>query len=304
MDDSVQPLFPVPSCAVFGRRRSTSKPLPDTVRAYSGPLPLRDAAEVLVDRLIVTGKFKEIANAPKPVEAVFSGGSAYREAFRDGATLYPRMLCFVERKSFGRLGVDPTAPLVMSRRGTQDKKPWKSRPSLENQVEVEFLRPILLGESILPYRIFQSFEAVIPATNAGEVVDSKAALDRGFDRFAEWMRKAEAAWDAHRSAEMSLHEQWNYYGKLASQFPIPSLRIVYAKAGTLAAACIVCDRRTAIDHKLYWSAPADLAEARYLSAVLNSETARFRAAAYQSRGQFGARDRQGDVQPPDSSVRR
>jgi hypothetical protein len=116
MDDSVHPLFPVPSCAVFGRRRATSKPLPETVRAYSGPLPLRDAAEVLVDRLIATGKFKEIGNAPKPVEAVFSGGSAYREAFRDGATLYPRMLCFVERKSFGRLGVDPTAPLVMSRR--------------------------------------------------------------------------------------------------------------------------------------------------------------------------------------------
>ena len=104
------------------------------------------------------------------------------------------------------------------------------------------------------------------------------------------MRKAEAVWDAYRATELSLHEQWNYYGKLASQFPIPALRIVYAKAGTLAAACIVRDRRAVIDHKLYWSMPADLAEARYLSAVFNSETARSRAAAYQSRGQFGARD--------------
>jgi hypothetical protein len=33
-----------------------------------------------------------------------------------------------------------------------------------------------------------------------------------------------------------------------------------------------------------------LTEGRYLSAVLNSETARERAAAYQSRGQWGARD--------------
>jgi hypothetical protein len=37
-------------------------------------------------------------------------------------------------------------------------------------------------------------------------------------------------------------------------------------------------------------APARLAQARYLLAVLNSETARSRTAAYQSRGQFGARD--------------
>ena len=36
MDDDVQPLFPVPSCVVFGRRRATAKALPDTVRAYSG----------------------------------------------------------------------------------------------------------------------------------------------------------------------------------------------------------------------------------------------------------------------------
>jgi hypothetical protein len=35
MDDSVQPLFPVPSCAVFGRRRATSEPMSERVRAYS-----------------------------------------------------------------------------------------------------------------------------------------------------------------------------------------------------------------------------------------------------------------------------
>jgi hypothetical protein len=104
MDDSVQPLFPVPPCAVFGRRRATSKPMPETVRAFSGDLPLRDAPEALVDRLIADGKFKVTENAPKPAAAVSSGGSAHRKAFRNGATLFPRILCFVERKTFGRLG--------------------------------------------------------------------------------------------------------------------------------------------------------------------------------------------------------
>jgi transposase len=45
-----------------------------------------------------------------------------------------------------------------------------------------------------------------------------------------------------------------------------------------------------IEHKLYWSSFAAENEALYLAAVLNSETARSRTAALQSRGQWGARD--------------
>src|SRR6185312_10052550 len=53
MDDSVQPLFPVPSCVVFGRRRATSQPMPDKVRfAFSGELPYRDASEKLADEVL------------------------------------------------------------------------------------------------------------------------------------------------------------------------------------------------------------------------------------------------------------
>jgi len=289
MDDSVQPLFPVPSCAVFGRRRATSRPLPGTVRAYSGPLPMRDAPEALVDRLLAERKFAVTEGAPKPTEAVFSGGSAYRKAFRQGATLVPRMLCFVERKALGRLGPDPSAPMVMSRRNTQEKPPWKDLPGIENRVEAEFLRPTLLGESILPYRVFQPFEAVIPVTEKGEVLDAKAALDRRFDHLAAWMRKAEAVWNDHRAAEMSFVEQLNYYGKLTAQFPPSAPRVVYAKAGTLPAACVLHESTAVIDHMLYWSAPTTLGEANYLAAILNSETARSRTAAQQARGQWGAR---------------
>ena len=69
MDDSVQPLFPVPSCVVFGRRRATSRLMPDTVRAYSGTLPLRDASESIADECL---KVRE--GAPKPAEGKFTGG--------------------------------------------------------------------------------------------------------------------------------------------------------------------------------------------------------------------------------------
>jgi hypothetical protein len=167
MSDGVQPLFPVPSCVVFGRRRAKARAMPDTVHAYAGTLPFRDAPESVADRYLSLNDA-----APALTVARHEGGSVYRKQFRNGATLFPRMLCFVERRNVGRLGSDPSAPFVVSRRSTQEKKPWKLLPSLEHRVEVEFLYPVLLGESILPYRVFRPFEAVLPITATGEILDA------------------------------------------------------------------------------------------------------------------------------------
>jgi hypothetical protein len=283
MDDDVQPLFPVPSCVVFGRRRATAKALPNRVRAYSGQLPMRDATEAIADAALAVRE-----NAPKPAEGRFKGGSAYRRSFRQDATLVPRMLCLVERKSLGRLGGDPTAPFVVSRRNSQEKPPWKTLPGVEHRVESEFLHPVLLGESILPYRVWRPFEGVVPVTLQGAVLDAEAAANRGYAGLSGWMSAAEAVWNGHRPSEISLIQQFDYYGKLSAQFSIPRLRVVYAKAGTLPAACVI-HNKAAIDHMLYWASPNSEAEGYYLIAILNSETSRDRVAAMQSRGQWGAR---------------
>jgi hypothetical protein len=66
------------------------------------------------------------------------------------------------------------------------------------------------------------------------------------------------------------------------------LRVVYAKAGTLPAACLVRDE-SIIDHMLYRATPHSESEGYYLAAILNSETSRARVAEMQSRGQWGAR---------------
>jgi SAM-dependent methyltransferase len=284
MDDTVQPLLPVPSCVVFGRRRATSLPLPDKVRAYSGLLPFRDASEEVADKVL-----KVIEGAPALSVGTFEGGSAYRKSFRNGATLYPRMLCLVERRTAGRLGADPAAPLVMSRRSSQEKRPWKELPEIQNSVEVEFLRPVLLGESILPYRIFKPFEGVIPVNGKGEVLDAEAAANRGFDGLRGWMRKAETLWKSNGAdGAMTLTGRWNYHNELGAQFPIVPLRVVYSKAGTQPASCVVRDRAAIIENTLYWMGFKET-EGNYLSAILNSETARARTVQYQARGQWGAR---------------
>ena len=282
MDEFVKPLFNVPACVVFGHRWGTAQPLPDKVRRYSGALPFRDAPEEIADQCLTMRE-----NAPAPSTARYQMGSPYRKMFRNGATLFPRMLAFVERKTVGRLGADPSSPYVVSR--PSKHAPWKSLPGIENRVEAEFLRPVLLGESILPYRVFQPFEAVVPVTDRGEVLDLEAAANRGYEGLRGWMSKAENLWNAHRASDIDLAQQFDYYGKLSAQFPLASLRLVYSKAGTNPAACVLRSGLAVIENTLYWSALPTDDETHYLAAILNSETTRSRIEAYQSRGQFGAR---------------
>jgi len=200
------------------------------------------------------------------------------------------MLCLVERKSIGRLGANPAAPLVASRRNTQEKRPWKDLPGVEHNVEAQFLHPVLLGESILPYRLFRPFEGVVPVTTEGAILDADGAANRGYAGLHGWMAAAEAIWKENSdNGSMTLINRWNFHNELGAQFPMLPLRVVYAKAGTLPAACLVRDQ-SVIDHKLYWSAPASNNEGYYLISVLNCETVRKRTESLQSRGQWGARD--------------
>ena len=289
MDSCLQPMFPVPACAVFGRKRATARAIPDTVRAYCGHLPLRDAPEEIADaRLTVT------ENAPKPAAVKYDGGSPYRRAFRQGATLVPRKLVLVERAATnGILGSDASMPQVKSWISRLEKEPWKSLPPIEANVEAAFLRTVLLGESILPWRVFRPFEGVIPVDPENlALLDAKAAADRGFVGLHNWMRQAEELWEAHRSesTRVSFLGQLDYYGKLATQFPIAPVRIVYAASGKNPAAYVVRDDRAVIEHALYWHAPEHgEEEALYLAAILNSQTVHDRISHLQARGLWGAR---------------
>ena len=290
MDESVVPLFPVPACALFGRKRAIAKSVPSEVRAYTGRLMsdgvlYRDAPEPVADACLTVQE-----NALAPSTAQRESGSAYRQDFRQGAILVPRALVMVDRQSSGRLGSDQSAPLVQSRRSSQEKRPWRDVPDLRGKVEAEFLHPVLLGEHLLPYRPLSAGEGVIPVTHTGRMLNALNAANEGYDALAGWMTHAEQVWDENGKGKRTFVEQLNYISQLSAQFPIAPLRIVYAKAGTQPAACVIRDDRAVIDHKLYWTAPGGEEEAHYLAAILNSETLRAAAAGYQSRGQFGARD--------------
>ena len=283
----VQPLFPVPSCVLFAAVHDGAMPapLPGAVKAFAGSLPRRDADEASADASL-TGE-----PSPWPGMAEDRTGSHYRSVFRNGATLVPRRLVLVEPVPVtGMLPPNPEAPLVCGRAGSLDKAPWKEVEPPRGAVDKAFLWGALLGESIAPFRILKPHLAVVPWDwERHQLLDAKTAPPRGFLRLTQWLEETEALWERHKRSRLSLREQCDYYGKLSCQFPIAPIRVVYTKAGTNLASAMVRDERTIIDHTLYWAAAENVAEARYLCGVLNSEALRARVAPYQARGQWGAR---------------
>lgn len=283
LGSDLQPLFPVPASVWFARFGKAGAKLPDKVTAISGRLISRNPGIEDAERHLT------VVREDWPAEDSSENGSAYRETFRQGAILIPRRLVLVERETSGRLGDNPKLPRVRGRTGNQDKKPWKDLDPPVGPVEVAFIKPTYLGENVYPYRAGVPLEAVIPIIKR-DVVSSRSALASGAPRLAEWLEKCETLWDTHGKGSRTFAEQLDYFAQLTSQFPAPKIRVVYAKAGKNPSAAIISDSNSVIDHKLYWTACNTRTEAQYLTAVLNSETARARAQKWQAMGQWGARD--------------
>ncbi|MFA5787844.1 MAG: hypothetical protein WDA71_12840, partial [Actinomycetota bacterium] len=145
------------------------------------------------------------------------------------------------------------------------------------------------GESIAPFRLLESVLGVIPWDGeTGQLLDAQAAGHAGYRRLHSWMREAEDLWRTHSQSGMTFLEQLDYFGKLTAQMPPAPVRLLYAASGTIPAAAVLKDRAGTAEHALYWTA-CDESEARYLEAILNSESARTRAEHMQSVGQWGAR---------------
>lgn len=194
-DENVQPLFPVPSCAIFAERNVTGA-RPKNVVAFSGRLSQRDAssesATIALSRDIV--RWPEAGEQP--------ARSPYQRLFRNGATVYPRKLFVVERISPGRFGENPEAPLVRSRQSRQEKQPWKDLAPLEGNVERQFLRRLYLGESLAPFRLLEPVEAIIPwDSDLGNLLDAGQARSHGHPGLARWMTEANGLWETYRRSK-------------------------------------------------------------------------------------------------------
>jgi SAM-dependent methyltransferase len=257
--------FPRGSAVLLGTRGDKPKPLPTEITVWDGRVPEQNANwDTVKSRLSQSpGKTRPASDEPT---------SPWAERFRNGATIFPRLLFFVTRQAAGPLGRASGKGGVRSLQRNNDKRPWKDLPALEGVVETEFIRPVLLGESVIPFRIASTFEAVLPRDRDGLMDGQSDRLD-AYEGLAAWWRRAEAIWEQHRSSDrLTLLQRLDYQHTFEQQFPIQPERIVYASSGMHLVASRVKDRRAVIEHSLYWATAASTAEAQYLCAVLNSAT--------------------------------
>ncbi|MFB6392258.1 N-6 DNA methylase [Polymorphospora lycopeni] len=258
--------FPRGACVVFGGRAtlSTYRRLPSVTERWTGRLPADARTWKQVEPFIHRERV-DLAHGRASLAE-----SPYKPHVKNGATIFPKLLFFVETGTGGPLGLSTGRRAVRSARSNYENPPWRDLPNLEGVVEAEFIRPVLLGESLLPYRILPPKQAVLPLDGSVLLTGTDPRLDH-HPGLADWWQQAEAVWKAHRrNGRLSLAEQLDFRRKLTAQFPAPPLRLAYAASGMHVAAAIVNDPAALIEHGLYYCTIHTQAEGHYLSAILNS----------------------------------
>ncbi|MFJ3214803.1 N-6 DNA methylase [Kitasatospora sp. NPDC086801] len=265
--------FPRAAAVVFGRR------LPIAIgQLGSGAVALPRQTEIWAGKISKSAARWEHAKGwiarnkgelRYPKEGLIS--SPYRARFLNGATVFPKVLFFVEEQAANPLGLGSGRASVRSQRSTLEKKPWKQLPDREGAVEKQFIRPILLGEHVVPYRVMGADKVVLPIEGTNTLMHGEHDHLDQYSALAAWWRDAERLWDANRSTErLSLVERLDFRKGLTAQLPGAPLRVVYGASGMYVTAALVDDPNAIIEHKLYWGSVATRQEGMYLLAVLNS----------------------------------
>jgi SAM-dependent methyltransferase len=283
--NAVKPaFFPVPACTVFGSRNElTPAGLILAPDKWMGRLPSSQSNwEEAKDYIQVISGTDDVNVANEP--------SVYHSRFNQGASLVPRMLFSVQMTTSNPLGAGAGWVSIKSDRSNQEKMPWKELPDLEGSVESQFVRKLLLGESIAPFIVRSSQTVVVPLEQNALLAIEDDRLDL-FPGLAKWWRAAEETWTENRaSGRLNLSEQANYRNKLTDQTSTANTRVVYGASGAYLASARVDDPTTLIDTKLYWCATNSRQEADYLVSILNAPITTERVRPFQSRGEHNPRD--------------
>lgn len=271
------------TCVLFGRREEAGAH-PMMVDRWEGRLPRRDADDEEATRDLTHSR------VAWPPSRTLTGVSPYRDRFRNGANLFPRRFMIVEPEPVSRLGGNRFAPRMHGRTGPLDKYPWTNVEPPRGPVEAKFLRQVVLGESIAPFRLLETMTAVIPLDGTA-LLDSTAAREAGHRYLAAWLRDVEGKWVKHCNKKadgqprMSFSNQIDHMRKLSNQTEQSKVRVFYTASGTRLSAVRVCNGDTVVEHSAYWTTACSADEAAYMVTVINSAAVLAKVIDLQPHGQ-------------------
>ena len=285
--------FPVPACVVFGRSTGSggvNTPLAGTAERWLGKAGADDV--------------RRESSAITDTGTV--GDSPYAARSRQGASIVPRCLFFVNETENTAIIQAGQTVTVNPRRGGNDKAPWKDLDltAINGQtIEKTHLFDVHLGETIAPYVTLEPLQALLPLKQGDTAIpaDENGPGGIGLGGLEQRMRgrwqTISKMWEDNKTAanKLNLLGQIDYLHKLTSQLDWQhnsdkrQARVVYTKSGEPTAALLV-DHGSLVDHLLYWIPCRTIQETNYLLAIINSDALQEAVTPLMSKGQFGARD--------------
>ena len=207
--------FPVPASVVFARRNGEdgrATPLAGEVEWWLGKA---GGDNVRRSRVSIT-------------DTSIGGDSPYAGLSRQGASIVPRCLFFVEETTNPAIVRAGQTVTINPRRGSQDKEPWKNLDLTaisEHTVEEAHVFNVHLGETVVPYSTLDPLRAVLPLKGGEHRVPISDEGVGGIrlgglnQRMRARWRVVSRLWAENRAAanKMNLLGQLDYYGKLSSQ---------------------------------------------------------------------------------------
>lgn len=295
--DRVRPkgFFPVPSAVVFGTKHNvhsgnsfsdeTPHGFPTTKQVLSG-LRVPNNWSATRKQLTVTTE-KNVA-----LEAGSAPRSPYHGVVRQGATITPRVLFFVEEQTqaLSKLGTAQGTVAVNASRVGKGHRPWSTLPGWSATLPNRYIFDVHLGSTVVPFHLLSPWRAVLPIDS--QELMTEAEIDNADHGLRDWWRNSEQLWEDNKSEQnkLSLRDRINFQRGIETQLKSVKHRVVYTKAGNKLAAARITSPNVVIDHKLYWMPANGEAEAKYLTAILNAPITTELVSVFQSRGLFGGRD--------------
>ena len=284
--------FPIASCVVFAEHKGvggTATPLAGSVERWEGRA---GADDVRRERSRIT-------------DTSVSGDSPYDGYAREGASIYPRCLFFVEETENTALVQAAQTITVNPRRGSQDKAPWRNLDLTvitQQTVESSHVYDVYLGETVVPYATLKPLKAILPVRQ-GEYQIPTDSDGPGSTRLGGLERRMRGRWQTintlwetnkRPATKLDLLGQIDYQRKLSSQLEWQKddggrpIRVIYTSSGEPTGALMSNDTAT-VDKTIYWITCKDIHEANYLLAIINSDALYEAVQPLMSKGQFGAR---------------
>jgi hypothetical protein len=299
--ENVKPLFNVPACVLIAKKEGQIGKVTRIV--LEGTLPRKNPGwPEAKKKLKLTRKqvaFEKLFLPP-------TVPSFYLKYIKEGATLVPRSLWFVQTAS-SPYGINRERPALETSPEAQKaaKAPWQN-VNLQGEVEAQYLYATILSRHLLPFGYTGLSLVVLPIedTQAGvRLIKKEAALAKGHSGLHNWLSQAETMWEERKkqTTKSDIYQYLDYMSKLTAQHPTGYYTVVIGRPGTNVTSCILepnkefplIDGIKASSFVFYEDffiyQTKNREEAHFLCSFLNSAYIDKAIKPHQTRGAWGAR---------------